>query len=259
MSLDHFPRNPDYGRGIYRRRIRITGEAGNITAILNDDFHCMWARLHHDGRTVVATDGELLRYPKTTCPGAAHALDEIAGTPLDIGRSAFFGNGRTSRNCTHLLDLALLMLRHAYLGTRSWIIDLSVSDSVGGVQRLQASVDGRPVHDWTLEDGRIASPQPFAGQAILSGFSRWADATFSGDALDGARMLQKAAFVARGRQYIVDHHPLQRASAEPTRIGDCYSFSEPRFTAAVAMPHYVIDFTAGLIETIPVIPATAAT
>lgn len=251
MSLDHYPLNPDYGKGIFRRRIRLIGEAGLVTTLLDDDYHSMWARLSHDGSVVTAAEAALFRFPKNTCGAAPRALQEIVGTPLAQERRAFFGNGRTARNCTHLLDLSLVMLRHARLGTRSRVIDIAVTDRVEDIQHLHVAIDGRAIHDWTLEGNCLIAPEAVAGQSLMTGFAAWADGHFCDDALEAARMLQKAVFVARGRRYLVDQAPPHRATEEPHRLGDCFTFSEPQFSEAVSNLGYVRDFTAGLVESTP--------
>ena len=251
MSLARYPLNPAYGQGVYRRRVRLIGGGGAVTAVLNDDYHSMWCRLSHDSVSILSVDGELVRGPKTTCPGAVLALRELVGTHLNVSRRSLYGEGRTSRNCTHLLDLAMLAVGHAARGEVERVIDIAVPDKMDGRTRMQAHVDGELVHDWAICGTEIENPAAFAGRSMFSGFASWAEAMFDDAALDAARMMQKAAFVARGRVRIVDQTAGMLAVDEPERLGDCFSFSEPNFSVASDNLGYVRDFTGGIVEILP--------
>lgn len=116
---------------------------------------------------------------------------------------------------------------------------------------MQAHVDGVLVHDWTVRGAAIENPDAFAGRTLFSGFASWAESVFDDAELDAARMMQKAAFVARGRVRIVDQTVGMRAVDEPERLGDCFSFSEPNFSIASDNLGYVQDFTGGIVEILP--------
>lgn len=251
MALTRYPVNPDYGQGIYRRRVRLIGEGRATTAILNDDFHAMWCRLHHDGEKVLSVDAELTRIPKSTCPGAGLALRELVGMRLDVSRRDLYGDGRTGRNCTHLLDMGLLALGHAARGGGACMMDVVIPDERNGVFRLQGLIDGRIVHDWTARSWIIQSPSALSGLPVFSGFSRWAEERFAGAELDLARMIQKGCFVSRGRRYIVDQQPGRASNDEVERTGDCFSFSTPNIDVAVDNVGYVRDFRHGVVEVFP--------
>ncbi len=64
------PEKIPYGQGIYHRRIRATSSPGLVNAELEDDFHHFRVRLQHDGEKIVEIEGDAVRYPWTTCPGA---------------------------------------------------------------------------------------------------------------------------------------------------------------------------------------------
>jgi hypothetical protein len=251
MSLSHYPINPLYGHGTYRRRIRLSSDGERVTAILNDDYHAMGCCLIHDGTAVLSVESELLRGPKTTCAGASAALGELVGTKLNVSRREFYRYGRPGRNCTHLLDLALLCLGHAQRGQGDRIIDVAIHDELAGVTHMVAQVDGRLIHDWLVVDERIQEPIKFAGQRLFSGFAAWAESVFAADDLDAARMLQKGVFVARGRRYILDGTPGNPTEAASDRRGDCYSFSEPRLSIAQDNLDYSRDFTQRIKEVFP--------
>jgi hypothetical protein len=125
-----YPRNPRYGSGIFRRRVRLSLEPERATGVVNDNYHAMWLRLAHDGTTIRDVDAGMQRWPKTTCPGAIHVVREIIGVPLSASRRAFYANGRAGRNCTHLLDVAFWAIRQVQRGpSEPWVRPWSISRS----------------------------------------------------------------------------------------------------------------------------------
>lgn len=250
MALTIYPLNSAYGTGIFRRRFRLVGEEGSVTAVLNDDFHAMWCRIGHDHVTVRSVEADTIRIPKSTCPGAVLPLQELVGTALHSDRKSFYGAGRTARNCTHLLDLAHLAILRAGRGRFEQIFDIVMPDAVDDVGGVQVWIDGVLVHDWSLHGDEIVAPATFAGRRLFAGFSGWAASQFEGDALDGALMTQKTYFVSRGRRYIVDQLGLA-TNVEAEREGNCYSFSEPQLSVAHDLIGYVRDYSKGLGEILP--------
>src|SRR5258708_34826169 len=70
------------GDDVYRRRILVRATApGEVVADLEDDFHHFRVTLRHDGHVVESVDAESIRWPWSTCPGAAVPLRALAGAP----------------------------------------------------------------------------------------------------------------------------------------------------------------------------------
>ena len=74
----------DYGSGVYRRRIRLTGGEGHVLAEMEDDPHAMVCRVSHDGARVTAIEVDFRHYPLTTCPGAATPLRELIAPEVNV-------------------------------------------------------------------------------------------------------------------------------------------------------------------------------
>ncbi len=247
MALENrFRKNPDYGNGIYRRRIRLHEADNAVHAHVLDDYHDMVTTLTHDGRKVTAVDGAVHRGPFDTCAGAPSALQDLVGVPLGAKRSTLYSGGRARRNCTHLFDIAALSMGLAASAAMQRQFDFVIVDETALGMRMEASVDGSIVHQWTVRDATILTPSAFAGVRMFGGYVAWAEATFEGVVRDAALHVQKAAFVARGRRFLVAEARSQVVRDEPDRQGACYSFSEPQFSVAVGNRGFVRDFTAGL-------------
>lgn len=242
-TLLRFPPNPDYGGGIFRRRIRTRSSADAIEADLLDNYHEMRCRLALDGHVITGVTAAIERAPFTTCPAAPVALNELIGLRIDIPRSELFAGGRARRNCTHLFDVAALSL--ALRGSATAQVDFTVPDLTAEGEAVTAALDGKIVHSWIVDaDETILAPE--AGRSLFGGFSRWAEANFDGIPLELALNLQKAVQVARGRRYLLEQESENSLRDEPERIGACFTFSEPQFSTASAAPDYIREFPEGL-------------
>ncbi len=123
--------------GRYRRLIDLRRQ-DDRTAVgwMEDDFHHFGVTVVHDGGVVVDVRAMAVRYPWTTCPGATEPLKALVGKPL-VSRSSDIGGLIDMRvQCTHLFDLAGLVLAHAARGGDHRRYEVTVLDRA--VTRLGA-------------------------------------------------------------------------------------------------------------------------
>lgn len=218
------------------------GEARTVAIELFDDYHHMRCRLTHDGCRVTGIGGgEVLRFPFSTCIGAGAALQELVGVELDAG-AALYRDGRPQRDCTHLFDLAELAIDFAPArGTRK--LEIEIADQRADDSAIaRARIDGVLVYDWAIAGETILAPH--ARRSLFCGFVPWARARFAGVRLQAALQIQKGVLVARGRRYVVDRNG-GGLTDEPERIGSCFSFTEPSFSAAQRLHGYARDLRDG--------------
>src|SRR5690606_3542405 len=78
-----YPKNPAYGQGTFRRRIRLEGHDGHVRAALEDTNHGFCVTIHHDGQVVTAISPEAKRTPYDTCPEAGRNLQALVGSRID--------------------------------------------------------------------------------------------------------------------------------------------------------------------------------
>jgi len=219
------PRRPDYGRGVYRRLIDLRSREGSVEAWLEDDFHHLGLVLHHDGERVVSIEGEALRIPWTTCPGAVGALGQLAGLRLTRSHRDVAAHADPRLQCTHLFDLACTAIAAGAAGVERRRYTLCVPDrgAKGGPVRVSVERDGAPILVWTLDGMAIASPDPFAGRALVGGgFADWCDRTLEPDVAEAAQLLRRAVLIAMGRAFHMD--AVARASDIPG--GTCHTYRE---------------------------------
>lgn len=245
-NLGHYPPNPEYGCGTFRRRIAFSIGDREVQVWLLDDFHDMNVTLSVEEGVVVDVVAHMNRFPKSTCPGATMALAALRGTPASIGNTAFAPAERGGQ-CTHLADLAKLGLAWLARSETIEVIEVSLSDRDDDRrQQVVVEVDGRSALTWSLQDEIIQAPEEHCGRSLFGGFARWVNDTFPDAEADLWRIGQMAVFVARGRAYIVDGPEPRLVSEEPARRGACFSFSGNAFNTAIDNIGYVRDMSGGL-------------
>jgi hypothetical protein len=214
-----------YGEGVYRRRIRIaTAEPGVVRAELEDDYHHFRCTLTHDGGVITGCEGEAVRHPWTTCPGAMGLLRSLAGTPLDARSTAILGRVRGNDHCTHLIDLAGLAIAHAHAGRATRQYDLTIPDRVGTRSEPVLERDGEVFLRWVVEGSTIVDPQPFDGVGVTGGFRDFVDRELDVDTAEAAVVLRRGTMISWGRMTPLDDAHLA-ADLGPGMLGSCHTFT----------------------------------
>lgn len=236
-------RKPGYGRGVYRRSITLAAEDGAVEAELEDDFHRFGLRLVHDGERVVGVEARSARFPWTTCAESGGALQALEGMALSPRCTDVARHTDPKAQCTHLFDLAGLAAAHAARGEGRRRYDAAVPDRDGA--RTVATLETRygPSLRWEIEGARIASPEPFAGHALVGGgFLRFCQASLPEDLLEPAFVLWRACAISWGRAFDVGGAPTAGTFASLAG-GNCFSFQPGVVERATREDGTVRDFT----------------
>ncbi len=234
--------HPGYGRGIYRRRIEIRSDEGLVRGELEDDFHRFGAVVRHDGRAVLEARGSATRFPWTTCPEAVSVLAELAGVPLSPSLRAIARARDPRRHCTHLFDLASLLVARAAAGGGDRFYDVEVPDLREGGGRARLWRDGAPILDLEVRGLTLEGPEPFRGRPLTGGFAEWAEETLAPDLAEAAQVLRRAVLIAGGRRFDMERMESAVPFAPLTR-GACYSFQPERIARALRNRGSVRDFS----------------
>lgn len=244
-TVEDYPKNPNYGHGCYRRRIRLFSEAGRVHAELEDTNHGFRCTIFHDGEKVTDIHSEVLRIPYDTCPGAAEPLRKLIGLPLCDDVQDLIPLTDAPSNCTHLLDLALLAIRHSKRTVAELIYDISVEDQREDSDALaEVYANGALIHSWQTRDWTINEPKDLKSKVLYKGFSKWASAYFSGDQREAAFVLQKGYFVSGARRFDIDTKAGQPANKHSEVMrGVCFSYSSPQIEVAKRSAHSTRDFS----------------
>lgn len=240
----NYPLNPQFGAGIYRRRILLVQHEGYVTGDLEDCNHGFSVKVSHDGRQVTAIEGQHHRIPFTTCSGAREPLLKLVGLPLGLSSQELAGRVDIRGNCTHWLDLALLAIRHAPRNEPVRQYDIDVPDETDGPTMARILRNGEFVMAWPVKDWVIHEPSPWAGNGVFKGFSAWANAAFPDEEeKEAAFALQKGYFVSRARRFDVNALAGMTASQDKMMAGVCYTYSEPQASQAIRTENATRDFT----------------
>ncbi|MYM63456.1 DUF2889 domain-containing protein [Pseudomaricurvus sp. HS19] len=239
---DNTPRNPDYGSGIYRRRIRLQGEEGRVVAELEDTNHGFRSIVSHDGYHITSIQGEALRYPMTTCPGALPLLQALVGTAIDADISSINQSTNPKSHCTHLFDLTVSAIQHCKAGQATRVIDIVIPDEQDNHNTAEIFYDGRLVLSWTVSNWALQD-KALQGKYLASGFGKWANEIYTGEQLEAAFLLQKGYMVSYGRRFDMNKLQGTPAGDSGSMLGACHSYTPGIVEEAVRTVGNTRDFT----------------
>ena len=239
---------------VYRRRILVRATApGEIVSELEDDFHHFVVTLRHDGHVVVAVEAESIRWPWSTCPGAAVPLRALAGAPLTTRWTHAARWTSPALNCTHQFDAAAHAITHAARlgqghGANVRQYDVEVAAVLARGEELAVNrlwVDGRLALQWRMRPAHepVDLPAALAGAPWRGGFLRWADEHLEPDFAEQACVLRRASDIGMGRGMPLDDIPV--ASQLPGSMrGVCHSLQPDVAPVAFRNVGSIRDFAA---------------
>jgi hypothetical protein len=211
---------------------------------LEDDFHHFRVDLRHDGSTVTEVDGSGLRSPWSTCLEAGDPLTALRGTVLAAGPGAL-SHLDARQNCTHMFDLAGLVVTHAARGVDGGrAYDMAIDDPAAGAGERSARLwrDGTLVLDWRLDGRVVLSPADWVEAPLWSGFIPWAARELDAETGEAAVALRRACDIAMGRQGDLDLFATA-ADLQHGMSGICHSFQPAIAPVAIRNIGSGRDFT----------------
>jgi hypothetical protein len=217
--------NPNYGSGVFRRRILLRSAGQRVIAELEDDNHAFRISMDHDGRVITGIESEFMRVPKSTCDGARDPLMALVGSPLSDSPLALCERADPRANCTHAFDLLSLALTHAKREEKQRQYDALLWDERDGEMRFVVQRNSEDFLSGVLRGGEFLSPDPFSGRNLRKGFTSWARDALDHEQLEAALVLQRAHFVSITRRILMDGLAGSRVADEPMPTGVCYSYN----------------------------------
>ncbi len=197
-----------YGDGVYRRRIRLVARDDRVRGDLEDDFHRFGVEIRHDGHRILEARGDARRFPWETCAGATAQIEALEGTPLVERAADLAAHSDPRLHCTHLYDVAALVVAHAAAGRAQRQYDVAVPDRVDWRTEPSLERDGAPLLHWKLERHSLTGPAPFAGVSLRGrAFLDWIHDRLEPDLAEAALVLRRACYIAMGRATDLDTIP----------------------------------------------------
>jgi hypothetical protein len=222
------------GVGAYVRRIElVTASPGLVEGELEDDFHHFRVSIAHSRGRVTAVDGEAVRHPWSTCPGALAPLRELVGAPVTADATAHGAHADARRSCTHWFDLSGLAIAQAGAERPHRRYDVTVPDRAPDARTTaHLDRDGERVLDWEVDARTVLGPDPYAGRDMGRGFLAWAGGHLDADAAEAAAVLRRACRISLGR--LMDLDDYERASDVGHGMeGTCHTFSPGVMSSAL--------------------------
>ncbi|HET6538811.1 MAG TPA: DUF2889 domain-containing protein [Sphingopyxis sp.] len=225
-------------RKIFERTLRLEEVAkDHVQAWLEDDFHHFGVDLFHRQGKVVDVAVDVRRLPWTTCPAAGAVLKALIGQALDPRAYQLSTRIRINDHCTHMFELAALLMAHALRGS-SRIYQIQVYErsltafSTAADPRLivRLVAEGQIAAEWELHGEIIIRPKGLTGQHIIKEFRLLLD-RLDPQVAEQAWIMRRAAWLALGDKKFV---------AMPTAAGHdlegvCYTYQSPRSATAYAV------------------------
>ena len=248
----NYPLNPNYGHGVYHRRVRLSPEQDSngqyILAELEDCNHGFVIKVYFDQNQVTAIEPEAKRIPLTTCAGAAKVLEELIGFGIHSASRELYAKLDLSAHCTHWLDLSIWAIAHAgrCIRTEEFSVrdyHITVPDELEEGTNTQLLLNNQPILQWHIKDWVLTHPEKYQGKPFYKGFAAWANGIDDDLEREAAFVLQKAYFVSRARLYDINSLAGEAASKHSMMLGACYSYSEPRVKIAERTAGTVRDFS----------------
>lgn len=244
---ENAPRNPNYGKGIFRRRIRLSKGEGFVKGELEDSSHAFKTTLHYDQSGITDVTAEAIRYPMTTCPGAVVPLRDFIGLPLDLVAVDVARRTKPRIQCTHLFDLTVLAYSHIMRDEQQRVYDIELpdEDAEGNPRVLKVFKDGELLIEWLVSEWRIIEPESLAGNSLHTGFSKWLEKVYADDEekKEFAWLAQKGYLVSQARVFDVNKLAGTRKFVGPHMVGICHTYSEEQMKTAHHSYNSFIDFS----------------
>jgi hypothetical protein len=247
---DTYPRLGGVARRLIDLRVH---DAGHCVGWLEDDFHHFGVTIAHDSATITKVSVRSVRYPYSACPMADRALDGLISKPLVL-RATDVGLMVAMRiQCTHMFDLAGLVIAHAAAGRQHRRYEAVTTDReiVGwepgrrrllGPGRAMLARDGVPVLEWSIDHRMITGPHTWRGQSLTAGFRERTEAMPIEDA-ECATVLRRAVMVAGGRSLDPD---LFATARDRGQSGVCHSYLEENRDTAVRIVGSTLNYEASI-------------
>ncbi len=243
------PMRSDYGSGCYRRSITLEAQEGRVHAELADDFHHFAVVLRHDERRATHFEGEAIRFPWTTCPGAVSPLRRLEGTPLTLSLAELIRATDARAQCTHLYDLACLTVLHAARtldgASARRRYEITLPDRIHRATHVQLFRDGENLIEWWIQGTAIEKsiPENFRGLHLMgSDFHEFSLRELDAEIGEAAWILRCAVFIGMGRLY--DFRKIHRGRVFASVVGAaCHTFDPTRIDKALPLHASLRDFS----------------
>ncbi|WP_421912030.1 DUF2889 domain-containing protein [Marinobacter sp.] len=223
---------------LFRRRIEINAVSQDeIRATLEDDFHHFRVAIRYANGKVTDVHGFADRYPYSACPAAADPLKSLVGMELSEIAHSVTRYTDARHQCTHMLDLAGLVIANANRQSDKLLYDIVVPMRVNDKTKAELRRNGKPYLTWNVEKTIITSPPPYDGVDLNHGMARWAIDHLSPEESEAALVLRRSVIISRGRERNLD---LQE-HARP--LGVCFSQQPVRAEQAIRVKGSTLDFT----------------
>ena len=223
----------------FHRKIGLRCRQRLVEGEICDNMHHFRVWLRHDGIKVLEIGAQAIRYPWSTCPQAGTELEELVGMPLDESSTTVGRFAKATQHCTHLFDMAGLMVAHAAHNREPWEYHCRISEAGPGQQLATLTRNGEPLLNWHVNKGVIESEPPYQGVELERQFIQWAEQNLGFEEVDAALILRRALKIASAR--FVDLSAFEHAG-KLSIPAYCYSLQSHRANQARSLKGMTVRY-----------------
>jgi hypothetical protein len=224
----------------FHRRVDIVssrlGDAGEVRAALEDDFHHFRVWLRHEQGVLREINGLALRFPYSACPQATEPLQALVGMALSPIAHSVTRQTDARHQCTHLLDLAGLAVAAGLRAPQIRRYDVHVPLRIEGRTHPVIELNSMPLLQWSVNGAVIEGPEPFTGINIREGMARWALGALTPELAEAALLLRRCTMISIGKTHNLD------SQIHASSTDRCYSQQTLRAPQALRMKGSTWDF-----------------
>lgn len=251
-----WPANPHYGSGQALRALQLTRQAPDQLLIgMEDMAHAFRIELKHDDQRITGIRAQWIRRPLSSCVGADAHLSQLAGLSLQDDLFNLSRHAQKNQHCTHMFDMLVLAVVHAYQGRADIRYDVLLPDNPHGPVVAVLLANGHPALQLTLDNyEQIIAPAAFAGRSIYRGFLPWAQANLPAPQAEYAYLMQKTLFIARGQLMDVESLVGDAAINTGPPADSCFGTRADRYQDSVrldTMRRFSADATEQVLHFMP--------
>lgn len=211
---------------------------------MEDDAHHFAVNIQHDENSIIGVRGESIRTPWSICPAAEANLHRLIGKRVDMNAKSLGAEIGVGEQCTHMYDLAILLMSHIVRGThkRCYAVSLPI-DNINTPRDAVLECNGETVLRWTIVGQTIVAPVPYSGLDVRQ-VGSWARTNLSDpDGIEAVSVLQRAMYSSVARTMNLD--TLTNAVPLAGKLGPCFVFRPEQIGNANRNVGSTIDFTIG--------------
>lgn len=224
---------------MFRRYIHFDRRSDSLlVASLVDDCHAFELAIEHSNTHLLGIKGLWQRHPHTSCDGAQHAMQQLAGVPLSSNVFQLRNEANSQLYCTHMFDLVSLAIVHIQQKRDNRLYRIDVHDSPYFPQSIEIWMDKHLILSAKVDATHFVQPNYLEGAPTRKGFYQWAREHLNKEQQELGLIAQMALFVSYSRHFDLNAMKGAPAIDVGPKLGSCFALQPERADNSVRLASY---------------------